>query len=247
MFRSEKSVDRLRKDIKKNIDKYTDTQENFDNLLEDEKTIDINLELDENWYKELKISKKAEDDLENAITVWENLGKIDIRLARDNRLWVYLNHTAGSEWIKVRRIIENTRGDVETNIDNHFFGTTPRERERSGGLSGLWYRGYIASKIESLKLRDALEVILLNTDMFNNIIGRPSILKSHKVLNMLINVSKKIIDRGEQDFFSRKDKKGKGYLGWFKDINFEGGYKLLDGLSDEHLEDLFMKIASENK
>ena len=57
----------------------------------------------------------------------------------------------------------------------------------------------------------------------------------------------KIIDRGEQDFFSRKDKKGIGYLGWFKDINFEGGYKLLDGLSDEHLEDLFMKIASENK
>ena len=45
MFRSEKSVDRLKKDIKKNIDKYTDTQENFDNLLEDEKTIDINLEL----------------------------------------------------------------------------------------------------------------------------------------------------------------------------------------------------------
>ena len=57
MFRSEKSVDRLRKDIK-NIDKYTDTQENFDNLLEDEKTIDINLELDENWYKELKFPKK---------------------------------------------------------------------------------------------------------------------------------------------------------------------------------------------
>ena len=244
MFKSNKSIKLLESKIHENLSSYIGQDDSISSLINTELTVDIECEQENNWQENLKLLEDDDHDtrydLDNSEIVWRHLGSIDIRLAYEPRLWVYLNHSVGFKYIKQRiRNIKNTSKDVKETIKSYFFGKGRGGLVREPSLSGLWFRSYIARKINFLEPEDSLKMLCSNSDLYYSISGRPSILRSQHVLNTVFMAAKEIIDNHNDKFLNDRDL----YRPWFKNINFEGGYKLLDAIPEHNLKNLFIKLS----
>ena len=125
-------------------------------------------------------------------------------------------------------------------INDHFFAdNTPRALERNNALAQLWMSAHVASKVKEMSLRESLEIILMNTDFRMQIIERPRIFRSTKVLSAVVTISQFICNK-DPSFF----KKAENYRNFFKNINLEGGHILLDGLSEKDLYALVKRCSN---
>ena len=96
MFKSNKSIKLLENKIHENLNSYIGQDDSISSLINTELTVDIECEQENNWQENLKLLEDDDHDtrydLDNSEIVWRHLGSIDIRLASEPRLWVYLNH-----------------------------------------------------------------------------------------------------------------------------------------------------------
>ena len=97
MFKSNKSIKLLESKIHENLNSYIGQDDSISSLINTELTVDIECEQENNWQENLKLLEDDDHDtrydLDNSEIVWRHLGSIDIRLAYEPRLWVYLNHS----------------------------------------------------------------------------------------------------------------------------------------------------------
>ncbi|MCG8623818.1 MAG: DUF6339 family protein [Proteobacteria bacterium] len=242
MFRSIKSVDELTATIKKNLPLYKGEGDDFAKFLADQSYATLDIEFDESVFDKLICKPDAVHDFDNALLLWEAL-KITPRIARETRLWVYLTHSIGLTYTRARWSLGSNDGDNINYIKAHYLAdNSPRSLDRNNALSRLWMSAYVADKVKSMNLKEALRVLLHNTDFRENIIGRPTVNRSPRVLDAVMLCAKDIIDKKDEDFFARKGGDGP-YRRWLIDLNLVGGQLLLDAMGKAELQKLVNDLA----
>lgn len=247
MFRSLSPIWELRDNAEQNIPIYIDG--NFDSFIEKHKTEELDIAFSDRDFDLLKSTQGPQDDIENSMIVFEKL-PIGPRLAREQRLWTYLAHTSGLKYSRKRWPIpepkaegDNPNKDLIEVIRDHYVTTdNKRAIDRDNSISRLWMSAYIANQVVGLDLAESLSVLLVTTDFREGVVGRPTILKSRKLLNAVIHLAKDKKDNGEDTFFSRKTGI---YLRWLEKINFEGGVTLFDALEQKEVNKLVEKMSLE--
>ncbi len=247
MFRSQKSIKSLVEGIEKRPEEYLEIYRSggFDDVLKDEYTAVIDEDFPDEGLSALIPGEGPDHDIENAVILWETLTKVTPRIARQQRFWVYLTHTMGLEYTRSRWPLDPDDDEQALKqIRLHYIPTdSARGIDRNNALSRLWISAYVCNKITGVSLRDALDIFLFKTDFRENIIGRPEVFRSDKILNTLFRVSQRIIqeDEGER-FFQRKNGDGP-YKEWLKIIDAAGGRLLLDALPEVQLEEFISDVA----
>jgi len=241
-FKKKASVETLKGSIEKNLDRYRNGD--FKDLLEKEPTFMIDANIDQNILLKLNKIKsqdnKALSDIENSIFIYEHMKSINPRLSREPRLWTYLTHSVGLDYARSRWPLGSSDELDIKQINDHFFAdNTPRALERNNALAQLWMSAHVANKVKVMSLRDCLEIILMSRDFRMQIIERPRIFRSTKVLSAVVKVSKVICNK-DPSFL----KKAQNYRNFFKNINLEGGHILLDGLSEKDLNELVKRCSN---
>lgn len=242
MFRSTTPIKTLTSTIEENLDIYRSGS--FDGFLVEQQYITLNEEFQDKDLDALICSAGPTNDVENSLLIWEKV-KISPRVAREARLWVVLSHGVGLEYVRARWPLDSENHSVNVGkIKNKFLVVDDKRGiDRENAISRLWMSSYVASKVSSLPLEQALSVLLNQTDFREGLIGRPTVLKSVRTLNAVMSTAKRIlIDENDPAFFARKKNKGQ-YRSWLEEINLEGGTKLLDGLSDTQLTKLVNDLA----
>lgn len=171
------------------------------------------------------------DDPGNAIAVYSALRKLTPHQASDERLWTYLTHTEGAEYVAARWLSERPDDDAKAaqKVRNHFFAQGNRALIRDNGISRLWWLGSIAHQIDPDTPDRFLEILLHRQDVRSALLERPAVSTNPRVLRCIYDVmlehwgtSSKLFER---DLFRQ----------WMINLNRRGGVVLLDALSDEQL------------
>lgn len=247
MFRSLAPIWSLRDNAEDNIPLYLSGH--FNDLFMNEYLIELDVDFAEADFDLLRHGTDVEHDIENAMIIYEKFN-ISPRLAREQRLWTYIAHTAGLEYAKSRWPFPKNAKDEQSltkamvnHIRNHFVTqNNKRAIDRDNAISRLWMSAYISDQVEGLDLQQSLQVLLKTTDFRENVVGRPTIIKCPKLLNAIIHYAKGRIDDNDDEFFDRKP----GYYRmWLEKINFEGGITLFDALGQEDVKKLIEAYAAD--
>jgi hypothetical protein len=243
MFRSQQSIKRLRSDLESNPEEWLDRYRSgdFKQFLKDDPTAIVDNDFSEVSLAELQLGQSADLDIENAAIIWEKFNKVTPRVARQPRFWIYLTLATGLDYTRSRWPLDpnNDEKAVKQVLDHYIPGNDKRDVDRDQALSRLWISAYLCSKIEELTLLEALKLLHSSRDFRENIVGRPYIFRSHKVLNAFFKVTRQILEDDERIL------KRQIYRPWIVRIDVEGGRTLLDGLSHGQLEKMMMEFADE--
>ncbi len=158
--------------------------------------------------------------------------------AREERIWAYLCHFDGLEYMRARWPIPDDDKEAVKHILTHYFATSARAIERDNGISRLWWMGFIANRAQGLKLAEALKVLMYRADVRANIIERPTTSASVPVFSAILRQLK-------SSFGGKKHLHEREYFrACMKEINSVGGVQLLDSLGSGHLDNLMKSIIS---
>jgi hypothetical protein len=152
------------------------------------------------------------NDIENSITVFDAFSDLSPHLARDTRLWSYYTHTSLLEYSRSRWLNVSEDKHWEPNPDCkrgnskkskyckscvkctaylikvHFFSsaTNVRSIERSNAVSRLWWNGFLAARISTLDMEDALNALMATAEVRSQIMERPTTAQSMTLLSELL-------------------------------------------------------------
>lgn len=168
-------------------------------------------------------------EVENALEMSRAFPQLSPHHARDERLWVRLTHLELLEYSRSRWPIPEDDTKAISHIKTHFFGTTTRGIERDNAASRLWWMAYVCSRVRDIALEESLRCFLYRSDVRANIIERPTTSLSTKIFAAVI---KKLNESyyGDKTLFERDI-----FRSAMKELNLEGGFKLLDVLPPHEL------------
>jgi hypothetical protein len=179
------------------------------------------------------ISEKK--DLENAWTVFESLSNLTPAHANDERLWVTLALGIFREYSLARwagGVTEKSpKADIKKLLELHFYVSGSRDRWRNQAISRLWWQARYATYISPENPKLTLAILMSNSDLVAQVLGRPTISTAN-------NVGAAVIKVCLQGFT------GEGAKGWnrsrfrdfLKQVDLLSGRKLLNFLPSEELE-----------
>ncbi len=128
-------------------------------------------------------------DKENSVRVFQALPNLRPIYAADERLWVTLAYSDYFDYSIKRWGVESTKSkDLSSLLLNHWFCPTSRSRWRDHAISRLWWIGFIAHSIPGMKSTEVLDVLYLNSDLINSLLGHPRTTSSMKVTGVLLKV-----------------------------------------------------------
>lgn len=172
------------------------------------------------------------DDAANAIAVYGALNKLTPHQASDERLWTYLTHTQGAEYVAARWLSDRPEDDDKAaqKVHNHFFARGNRALIRDNGISRLWWLGSIAHQTDPDTPDRFLEILLHRQDVRSALLERPAVSTNPRVLRRIYDV---MIDywEGDRQLFQRDP-----FREWMINLNRRGGVILLDALGDDQLD-----------
>ena len=237
-------VQRLYDNVESNLDAYKSGD--FNDIIKDTDLRKAkSAQYDPDPLEDLVPERGGEKDVENAILVHQSLGGISPYLARDERVWTYLTHVVCLRYVRLRWLeLDLTDDKIVKGIRLHFFARGSRAFERNNAISCLWWWAHIASRYDKIDLRQALEILLHQTDVRASIVERPTLARSKKVFSAIMGVLCKYYD-DDRTFFSRSKKSG-NYRVWLKRLNRHGGVRLLDALETSSLEALVWELSHES-
>lgn len=179
------------------------------------------------------------DDSGNAITVYQALHELTPHQASDERLWTYLAHTEGAEYVAARWLNERPADDAKAaqKVRNHFFAQGNRALIRDNGISRLWWLGFIAHNTDPQDPGRFLEILLHRQDVRSALLERPAVSTNPRVLRCIYDVMLEHWKNGG-DLFQRDP-----FRRWMVNLNRRGGVVLLDALSDGQLDALIRREA----
>lgn len=159
-------------------------------------------------------------------------------VARDERLWVYLTHIVFLEYARCRWQIPDQDSKAIPHIKRHFFASGARGIERDNAISRLWWMAFICNRVKELPLENALNVFLHKTDVRANIIERPTTSQILPVLSSVLKLFSESYDNDEA-LYDRKR-----YRPMMKELNLQGGIKLLEVLEAKEVDKIIRRCAS---
>lgn len=227
-----RAIQRLTKDIGNNLDRYRTG--NFDFLEADPANyFESAQELDEGKLAQVTCTTDDHKEVECCMTIFEAMGAMPPYLARDSRIWVYLTHTALLDYARKRWPIPADNTKAEAHIRKHFFAAGNRGIERDNAASRLWWMAALCSRVEGLTLEESLRAFLHQYDVRANIIERPTTSQSIPVFSAIIKKLHVALTHHNEALFERER-----FRSIMKQLNLQGGVKLLGALSDAELSNI---------
>lgn len=177
-------------------------------------------------------------EVENCLVVHDYLGELSPYEARDGRLWCYLSHTVFLPYARARWPIPNDDDKAVAHIATHFFAKTNRQIERDNVVSRLWWMAHLCTRVEGVSHRKTLEAFLYRSDVRANIIERPTVAQSKNVFSAIL---KRLImsATGQKALFERST-----FRRVMVELNSVGGFRLLDALPEQELDNIFTDVIS---
>lgn len=184
-------------------------------------------------------AQPSRDDAANAVTVYSALDKLTPHQASDERLWTYLAHTQGAEYVAARWLSDRPQDDDKAaqKVHNHFFARGNRALIRDNGISRLWWLGSIAHNIDPGNPDRFLEILLHRQDVRSALLERPAVSTNPKVLERIYKVMVEHWE-GKRQIFHRDT-----FRQWMINLNRRGGVILLDALDQATLDKLLRDEA----
>lgn len=164
-------TEKLEDDVEKNIDRYL-TGDFADMAQEEGWSIPTTIEIDPDPLTRLKMGRKPEDEIENALLVWQALARVTPTLASEGRIWTRLTHLDGLAYSRARWLGRKTDLTAADMVRKHFFGDTQTKRRDDNAIGRLWWAAYIARLAMPDDQAGALKAILRSTDTRSNIVER---------------------------------------------------------------------------
>lgn len=232
-----KMMQELNSKISDNLDLYRSGS--FDFLSEDPSNFfEIDKEFDEQKIHLVDCDSHDHKEVDCCIHIYEAMRDIPPYLARDSRLWVYLTHTLLLEYSRKRWPIPNDDEKAVAHIRKHFFASGARGIERDNAASRLWWMANLCDRVDGLSLLDALIIFLHQYDVRANIIERPTTSQSVPVFSAVIKKLEKSF-KEDQKLFEREK-----FRQVMKELNLQGGVKLLCALDEPEIEKIVDKCMN---
>jgi hypothetical protein len=133
--------------------------------------------LDSNFKLVSNSGSQLTDDMLNAKSIHDAFQGLTPALATDERLWVTLALREFHEYSTERWGV-SSKTPVEKTYKyfrNHVLAATPRDRWRNQSISRLWWVSNFAANLGSDLRNDAIEVFYFNSDLGQQLLGRPNI------------------------------------------------------------------------
>lgn len=181
-------------------------------------------------------------DKENAIRVFQALPNLLPIYAADERLWVTLAYGDYFDYALKRWGADTTKSKNLTSlILNHWFCPTSRSRWRDHAISRLWWVGFIAHSVPEMDNKEVLDILYLNSDLINSLLGHPRTTSSMKVTGALLKVlhEKYVATRSIE--FNRIHFRQLMHL-----LDLRAGKLYLDSISDSDLSSLIFDCFNES-
>jgi len=227
-FLKSSKVNELQTSIKDNLESYRIG--NFDFLVSDTSChFETSLDIDEAKLALVSCDTSNLKEVENCVLMYEAMGDISHYLARDERLWVYLCHTALLSYAKTRWPIPEDDEKAIKHIKTHFFCNGARGIERDNAASRLWWQASLCKRADGISFVDALTCFLHQSDVRANIIERPTTSQNIRVFSAVL---KKLHASYKSNgaLFERLR-----FRSVMKELNLIGGVKLLAALPEPHI------------
>jgi hypothetical protein len=180
------------------------------------------------------------DDLENAKSFRGAFQGMTPALATDERLWVTLALTQFYEYSTNRWGLSSSASPEESYkyFKNHVLAATPRDRWRNQSLARLWWVGNFASNLGADLQDKALEVFYFNSDLGQQLLGRPNISQPMRLTRSIIRVAHQELVAGNPSAWDRKS-----FRQFMIDIDFLIGRRKIESIAEdvvvEEIRDLF--------
>jgi hypothetical protein len=123
-------------------------------------------------------------------------------------------------------------------IKKHFFASGARGIERDNAISRLWWMASICNKVEGLTLEKSLTAFLYQSDVRANIVERPTTSQNVVLLSTVIRKLDQSY-HGDKELYGREK-----FRTVMKELNLQGGIKLLEVLEPKEVERIVTKCAS---
>lgn len=122
-------------------------------------------------------------------------------------------------------------------IKKHFFASGARGIERDNAASRLWWMASICSKVEGMSLERSLTAFLFQSDVRANIVERPTTSQNVSLLSAVVQKLDESF-RGDKELYNRER-----FRAVMKDLNLQGGTKLLEVLDDAEIKKIVNRCA----
>jgi hypothetical protein len=229
-------LEELRSSIRKNLTAYR--KGDFEPLCVDPANwFEHQVEYNEAELKKLKApTSDGYYEVENCDLLYAALQGLTPYEARDERLWVYLSHSALLAHARLRWPIPDQDDAAVQHIAKHFFARDKRGVERDNVGSRLWWMAHLCSRVTGMDRQAALRAFLFRSDVRANIVERPTTSQCSELFSAIVRRLGASLEGGKK-LFERAT-----FRSLMTEINSVGGYKLLDCLPGEHVEDILNEI-----
>ena len=233
------ALEQLRASIATNLEAYRGG--NFDYLEADPSfSFDHHVDIDLDALASLKApAGNSFYEVENCEILYTALHALSPYDARDERLWVYLSHTALLDHARRRWPIPDDDVAAVSHISKHWFARDKRQVERDQVGSRLWWMGHLCARVNDVDRDLALRAFLFRSDVRANLVERPTVSQS---VNLFGAILKRLVlsFSGKQELFERA-----AFRKLMMEINSVGGYRLLDCLGQAEIDRLLDAIISD--
>ena len=235
LFRTQ-TVHQLYKDVEKNLPIYRNGD--FNSLLVDSSLfLESECELDDTEIKKISCTKENDNEVQCCLGILNGLKGVTAYLARDERLWARLCHIELLDYARARWTIPTDEIKAASYIRTHFFAKGARGIERDNAASRLWWMATICNKVQGLPLEQSLTAFLHQSDVRANIVERPTTSQNAALLSSVINKLHESFN-GDKALYEREK-----FRSVMKNLNLEGGVRLLEVLEDKELNKLVDKVS----
>jgi hypothetical protein len=188
--------------------------------------------LDSNFRLNSNSGSQLKDDLLNAKSIHGAFQGLTPALATDERLWVTLALREHHEYSIDRWGVTSKTSVEETYkyFRNHVLAATPRDRWRNQSISRLWWVSNFAANL-GLDLENvALEVFYFNSDLGQQLLGRPNISQPKSLGRAIVRVVHEELLTNNPGVWHRKK-----FRGFMVEIDFLIGRRKIESIPEDVL------------
>lgn len=172
------------------------------------------------------------NDLQNAKSLPTAFQGLSPALATDERLWVTLALRNFYDYSTDRWGVHTgtTKEDSYKYFKNHVLAATPRDRWRNQSISRLWWVGNHVSSLGSDLQKEALEVFYFNSDLGQQLLGRPNISQPLRLMRSIITVVHEELVSKNPGAWNRKS-----FRKFMVDIDFLIGRRKIEAIAENSI------------
>lgn len=174
--------------------------------------------------------KNEQNNCQSIYSAFSSLTPAD---ATDERLWSTLCFMQLSSYVKKRWPLP--KSSKARYIKNHYLIKNNRNMLRDNAISRLWWLGRLANICKGVEPRAAYDILLVNSDLRNNLLERTGTSSYENVLEVMIKIMKKGFDKGVE--WNRSSSRE-----FLKSINFVFGKSNLAVLDQESIGNILQPL-----